>query len=482
MRPLLALCLFVSTSPLAAATWTVDTTADDPAATCDGPCSLRGAVARAAAGDRIEFATSLPRPATITLQHGEIAVGRSLGIDGPGANLLTISGGNQSRIFSIQGTDASADVVLRGLRFANGTHVVPSQGDVPPQAEGGALRIGFGDRVRIERCEFDNNGAYGAFGVAADTQADGHGGAGGDGGIALGGAIANHGWLHVERSFFIGNFATGGLGGRGGNGRGVSAAGQDGGHGGDGGRGGAAHGGAIHSDGTLTVLNTSFFANRATSASGGNGGTGGASGSGLPGDGGDGGANGDATAAALHIVAGTADIDFSTFHQGVLNAWPSSTGGAAGGLGARAGANGAPGTLGGTLFSLLGTTRLNGSLVNDGDPARPICDGARNLPIAIGENQMSDASCGAGFPVDTALNGKIIGYIDGGEGTRILAIDGLSSLVDALGDCTRIDGSVLAVDGRGGRRPVVTRTAATPCDLGALEYNLIDLFRDGFER
>ena len=95
---------------------------------------------------------------------------------------------------------------------------------------------------------------------------------------------------------------------------------------------------------------------------------------------------------------------------------------------------------------------------------------------------MSDASCGAGFPVDTALNGKIIGYIDGGEGTRILAIDGLSSLVDALGDCTRIDGSVLAVDGRGGRRPVVTRTAATPCDLGALEYNLIDLFRDGFER
>ena len=482
MRSLFALFLVVSASPLAAATWTVDTLADDPTATCDVSCSLRGAIARAAAGDHIDFAAALPRPATITLQHGEIAIGRSLTITGPGANVLTISGGNQSRIFAIQGSDASVDVVLRGLRFANGNHVVPSQGDFPPQAEGGALRIGSGDRVRIERCEFDNNGAYGAFGVAADTQADGHGGAGGDGGIALGGAIANHGWLHIERSFFIGNFVTGGLGGRGSNGRNGSSAGQNGGHGGDGGRGGAAYGGAIHSDGTLTIVNTSFFSNRATSAGGGNGGTGGASQSGLPGNGGDGGASGDATAGALHIVAGTADIDFTTFHQGVLNAWPTSTGGAAGGIGADAGANGVPGTLGGTLFSLLGTTRINGSLVNDGDSARPICDGARSLPSNLGQNRLSDASCGAGFMVDTALNGKIIGYIDGHEGTRILSIDGQSSLVDALADCTRIDGSLLAVDGRGGRRPIVTRTAATPCDLGALEYNLIDLFRDGFER
>lgn len=482
MRSTLALILAFSATPLSAATWTVDTTADDPAANCDTGCSLRGAIARAAAGDRIVFAASLPRPATITLQHGEIAIGRSLSIEGPGADLLTLSGGNQSRIFSIQGIDSSTDVALRDLRFANGNHVVASGEAFPPAAEGGALRIGSGDRVRIERCEFDNNGAYGALGQAAGTQPDGSGADGGDGGIALGGAIANHGWLHIENSFFIGNFVTGGLGGRGGNGRAGTAAGQNGGHGGLGGRGGSAFGGAIHSDGTLSLVNVSFFSNRATSAGGGNGGTGGSSASGTPGNGGDGGASGDASGGALYLVAGSTDIDFSTFHQGVLNAWPVSTGGAAGGAGATSGAAGTPGRLGGTLISMLGITRIHASLLNDGDGVRPVCDPVGGRPTAVGENRISDASCGDGFTVDATLNGKILGYLDGAEGVRILGIDGSSNLVDALPDCQRIDGSALTRDGRGGRRPVVTRHAGTPCDLGALEYNLIDLFRDGFER
>lgn len=480
MRSALVFILACSSAPLAATTWTVNTTADDPTAICDNACSLRGAVARAASGDHIEFAASLPRPATITLQHGEIAIGRSLTITGPRANQLTISGGNQSRIFSIQGIDSATDVVLRGLRFANGSHVEQPR-DFPWLAEGGAIRIGFGDRVRIERCEFDNNGAYGAFGLAGDTLPDGQGAAGGDGGVAAGGAIANHGWLHVENSFFIGNFVTGGLGGRGGNGRNGNGPGEHGGHGGAGGRGGAAFGGAIHSDGTLTLVNVSVFSNRATSASGGNGGTGGASLSGTPGNGGNGGDSGDATGGALHIAAGTADIDFSTLHQGVLNAWPSSSGGAAGGIGASAGSGGNAGTLGGTLFYTQGLVRLNASIVNDGDVNRPICDDVGTLPANIGQNRLSDASCGAGFAVDTGLNASVLGYIDGAEGTRILTVDSTSSLVDALADCTLISGAGLIRDGRGGRRPVVTRSAATPCDLGALEYNLIDLFRDSFD-
>ncbi len=145
-------------------------------------------------------------------------------------------------------------------------------------------------------------------------------------------------------------------------------------------------------------------------------------------------------------------------------------------------AAGTPGRLGGTLISMLGITRIHASLLNDGDGVRPVCDPVGGRPTAVGENRVSDASCGDGFTVDATLNGKILGYLDGAEGVRILGIDGSSNLVDALPDCLRIDGSALTRDGRGGRRPVVTRHAGTPCDLGALEYNLIDLFRDGFER
>src|SRR5437868_4550965 len=53
-----------------------------------GPGSLRAAISSAQSGDQIVF--SLPANSTITLTSGELLIDKSLTINGPGANLLTV--------------------------------------------------------------------------------------------------------------------------------------------------------------------------------------------------------------------------------------------------------------------------------------------------------------------------------------------------------------------------------------------------------
>jgi len=64
----------------------------------------------------ITFAPSLAGR-TITLTTGELAITKSLTISGPGANLLTISGNNTSRVFDISG---GKTVTIAGLTIAHG--------------------------------------------------------------------------------------------------------------------------------------------------------------------------------------------------------------------------------------------------------------------------------------------------------------------------------------------------------------------------
>lgn len=79
-----------------------------------GAGSLRNTIAVANSGDMIIFAPSVH---SITLTSGELEIGKNLNIQGPGANNLTISGNNASRVFHI---DSGETVTLANVKIANG--------------------------------------------------------------------------------------------------------------------------------------------------------------------------------------------------------------------------------------------------------------------------------------------------------------------------------------------------------------------------
>lgn len=116
------LCVICFGLPASATVYTVTKTADTNDGTCDADCSLREAVAAANASadnDSIEFSGLFGSAQTITLAGGELVVANngSLTINGPGPNLLTISGNNASRILA---SSPNAVVNLNNLRFTGG--------------------------------------------------------------------------------------------------------------------------------------------------------------------------------------------------------------------------------------------------------------------------------------------------------------------------------------------------------------------------
>jgi Ca2+-binding RTX toxin-like protein len=122
------------------------TTAND-----SGAGSLRTAVSVAKAGDKIVFAANLANQ-TITLTTGDIDIKKNLTIDASAASNLTISGNNQSRIFSI--TDNS-NVSIKGLTFADGRAVVEGDG----VGAGGAINVQRKSNLTVENSTFINNSA-----------------------------------------------------------------------------------------------------------------------------------------------------------------------------------------------------------------------------------------------------------------------------------------------------------------------------------
>ncbi|MEH2182048.1 PEP-CTERM sorting domain-containing protein [Nostoc sp.] len=75
--------------------------------------SLRDAINTATSNDVIEFLLG-SNPNTITLTSGALAIAKNLTINGPGANLLTISSNNNFPVFDI----SDADVKFSGLAIA----------------------------------------------------------------------------------------------------------------------------------------------------------------------------------------------------------------------------------------------------------------------------------------------------------------------------------------------------------------------------
>ena len=81
-----------------------------------GPGSLRAAIAAASSGETINFAPSL-RGQTITLTSGELDITQGLDIEGLGADQLSVSGNNSSRVFEVA---AGLNVTISGLTVTDG--------------------------------------------------------------------------------------------------------------------------------------------------------------------------------------------------------------------------------------------------------------------------------------------------------------------------------------------------------------------------
>jgi hypothetical protein len=78
-----------------------------------GVGSLRDTINIASSNDVVEFLLG-SNPSTITLTSGALPIAKNLTINGPGANLITISGNNQFPVFDI----SAADVTLSGVAIA----------------------------------------------------------------------------------------------------------------------------------------------------------------------------------------------------------------------------------------------------------------------------------------------------------------------------------------------------------------------------
>ena len=209
----LSFIFFISVATASANTWTVTKTADTADGSCNSDCSLREAIAAAAiSGDNIIFVAPLfSTPQTILLADAAgfrtLLIAKSITIDGPGANLLTIrgpsTGPNKYRVFEIA---IGLVVDLNGLTISGGDVV----------GDGGGIST-FGSVTTVRNCHVTDNVASGGSG----------------GGIKnAGGGTLNVLGSTVSRN--IGTFSTSG-------------------------------GGGIHSDGTLNINNSTISDNTKTS-------------------------------------------------------------------------------------------------------------------------------------------------------------------------------------------------------------------------
>lgn len=188
-----------------AATLIVDTTSDEGDGSCaDGDCSLRDALASASGGDMIQFTVT----GTITLTLGELVIDRNLMIEGPGADRLTISGNNSSRVFKIS---SGVTAMISGLTISNGA--APIGGGI--LNDHGTLTITNSTIAGNSASTFQNafgGGIYNAQGTITITNSTVSGNSASDI-FGFGGGIYNTaGTLTINNSTVSGNSASSDVG------------------------------------------------------------------------------------------------------------------------------------------------------------------------------------------------------------------------------------------------------------------------------
>jgi hypothetical protein len=205
--------------------------------------SLRYCLLDAQPGDTITFSNGVA--GTITLTAGELLINKDLTIQGPGANVVSISGNNVSRVIEV----ANNTVSISGLTIQNGVYT-NNDNHGETLYGGGVLNAG---QLTLRGCSLIQNSVSGVTNVNN----------GGVGGSAQGGAIYNLGGLALDGCAFAGNSATGAHGSA------YSAGGLIG----PGGYGGKGQGGGVYNtaSGTLTIVNSTFASNNVTGGAGGSG-------------------------------------------------------------------------------------------------------------------------------------------------------------------------------------------------------------------
>jgi hypothetical protein len=115
-------------------------------------CSIRDAISAAAPGDTINFSALFNSPQTIILIE-ELHVDKNLTIQGPGANLLTISGNNAHRVFNLGSITTGISVTLSGMTIANGKPPT----DLGGNTFGGGILSSITGTLTVADSRFINN-------------------------------------------------------------------------------------------------------------------------------------------------------------------------------------------------------------------------------------------------------------------------------------------------------------------------------------
>lgn len=237
---LLVLCL---TTAAFSATYRVTKTADTNDGVCDADCSLREAIAAAAAtadNDEVVFSAGVfSAPQVITLTGGEIVIagGGSLTVNGTGMKNLTISGNNATRLFGINtgGTVSLNNLTLTGGNGAGAANTgrggaLYNNGGVTTLtnvritgntgANGGGTNNANSGNLTFIGCEISNNTASGAGGgmqnfsgttlTMINTTVSGNTS---NSTLTGGGGIQANGTLSFTNTTFSGNRAPSGDGG-----------------------------------------------------------------------------------------------------------------------------------------------------------------------------------------------------------------------------------------------------------------------------